>query len=163
MDLPQLPQVPLVGLVLVLGLLGVLVPGVPGTLLVWAGVLWWALHEGSPTAWGLLAGATALLLVVQVVKRLLPPRQLRGVGVTRRMVVYAGTGALLGFVLLPVLGTVPGFVGGIYLCERRRLGAHEEAWASVRAVMRAVGTSVLVELFACLLVVGAWVGTLLWA
>ncbi|MER5765742.1 DUF456 domain-containing protein [Streptomyces sp. NPDC002082] len=163
MDLPQLPQLLLVGLVLVLGLLAVLVPGAPGTLLVWAGLLWWALHEQTSAAWGLLAGATALLLVVQVVKWQLPPRRLRGVGVTRRMVVYAGAGAVLGFVLLPVVGAVPGFVGGIYLCERRRLGTHGEAWASVRAVMRAVGTSVLVELFACLLVVGAWVGAVLWA
>ncbi|WP_405487612.1 DUF456 domain-containing protein [Streptomyces sp. NBC_00096] len=159
----NLPQLLLVGLVLVLGLLGVLVPGVPGTWLVWAGVLWWALHERSPEAWGLLAGATALLLVVQVVKWQLPPRRLRGVGVTRRMVVYAGAGAVLGFVLVPVVGAVPGFVGGIYLCERQRLGTHGEAWASVRAVMRAVGTSVLVELFACLLVVGAWLGLAVWA
>lgn len=71
---------------------------------------------------------------------------------------FAGAGAVLGFVLVPVVGAVPGFVGGIYLCERRRLGTHGEAWASVRAVMRSVGTSVLVELFACLMVVGAWVG-----
>lgn len=163
MDVPQLPQLLLVGLVLLLGLIGVLVPGVPGTLLVWAGVLWWALHEQSTVAWTLLVSATALFLVVQVVKWQLPPRRLRGVGVTRRMVVYAGAGAVLGFVLLPVLGAVPGFVGGIYLCERLRLGARGEAWASVRAVMRAVGTSVLVELFACLLVVGAWAAALLWS
>ncbi|MCX5611487.1 MULTISPECIES: DUF456 domain-containing protein [unclassified Streptomyces] len=155
MDLPQLL---LVGLVLLLGTLGVLVPGVPGTWLVWAGLLWWTLHVRSATAWTLLVAATALLLVVQVVKWLLPPRRLRGVGVTRRMVVFAGAGAVLGFVLIPVLGAVPGFVGGIYLCERLRLGTHGEAWASVRAVMRAVGTSVLVELFACLLVAGAWLG-----
>ncbi|MCX5193662.1 DUF456 domain-containing protein [Streptomyces sp. NBC_00249] len=158
MDLPQLL---LVGLVLLLGLLGVMVPGVPGTWLVWAGVLWWALHERSGRAWTLLVAATALLLVVQVVKWLLPPRRLRGVGVTRRMAVYAGTGAVLGFVLLPVVGAVPGFVGGIYLCERLRLGARGEAWASVRAVMRAVGTSVLVELLACLMVAGAWLGAVL--
>ncbi|MEV7525336.1 DUF456 domain-containing protein [Streptomyces sp. NPDC091371] len=155
MDLPQLL---LVGLVLLLGVVGVLVPGVPGTWLVWAGLMWWALHERSALAWSLLVSATALLLVVQVVKWQLPPRRLRGAGVTRRMAVFAGAGALLGFVLVPVLGSVPGFVGGIYLCERLRLGTHGEAWASVRAVMRAVGTSVLVELFACLLVVGAWVG-----
>lgn len=153
----------LVGLVLLLGVLGVLVPGVPGTWLIWAGLLWWALHERSSVAWGLLVGATALLLVVQVVTWQLPPRRIRGVGVTRRMVVYAGAGAVLGFVLVPVVGTVPGFVGGIYLCERRRLGTHGEAWASTRAVMREVGTSVLVELFACLLVVGAWLGAVLWA
>ncbi|MFD7028762.1 DUF456 domain-containing protein [Streptomyces sp. NPDC059917] len=155
MDLPQLL---LVGLVLLLGVLGVLVPGVPGTLLVWAGLLWWAMHERTAPAWSLLVSATALLLVVQVVKWQLPPRRLRGVGVTRRMAVYAGAGALLGFVLVPVLGAVPGFMGGIYLCERRRLGGHGEAVTSLRAVMRAVGTSVLVELFACLLVTGAWLG-----
>ncbi|WP_330299244.1 DUF456 domain-containing protein [Streptomyces sp. NBC_00503] len=160
MDLPQLL---LVGLVLLLGVVGVLVPGVPGTWLVWAGVLWWAMHERSAAAWTLLVAATALLLVVQVVKWLLPPRRLRGVGVTRRMAAYAGAGAVLGFVLVPVVGAVPGFVGGIYLCERERLGSHGEALASVRAVMRAVGTSVLVELFACLLVVGAWAGMLVWA
>ncbi|MER6780200.1 MULTISPECIES: DUF456 domain-containing protein [unclassified Streptomyces] len=155
MDLPQLL---LVGLVLLLGVLGVLVPGVPGSWLVWAGVMWWALHVRSALAWSLLVAATALLLVVQVVEWQLPPRRLRGVGVTRRMTVYAGAGALIGFVVVPVLGAVPGFVGGVYLCERLRLGTHGEAWASVRAVMRAVGTSVLVELLACLMVVGAWLG-----
>ncbi|MCJ1680134.1 DUF456 domain-containing protein [Streptomyces sp. APSN-46.1] len=156
MDLPQLL---LVGLVLLLGVVGVMVPGVPGTWLVWAGLLWWALHERSSLAWTVLVSATALLLVVQVVKWLLPPRRLRGVvGATRRMAVYAGAGALVGFVALPVVGAVPGFVGGIYLCERLRLGTRGEAWASTRAVMRAVGTSVLVELFACLLVTSAWVG-----
>ncbi|MFD7909826.1 DUF456 domain-containing protein [Streptomyces sp. NPDC059752] len=155
MDLPQLL---LVGLVLLLGVVGVLIPGVPGTWLVWAGLLWWALHMRSASAWTLLVAATALLLVVQVVKWLLPPRRVRGLGITSRMVVLAGAGALLGFVLVPVVGAVPGFVGGIYLCERLRLGTRGEAWASVRAVMRAVGTSVLVELFACLVLVGAWVG-----
>ncbi|MFK0233118.1 DUF456 domain-containing protein [Streptomyces vinaceus] len=153
-----LPQLLLVGLVLLLGVVGVLVPGVPGSWLVWAGVLWWALHERSALAWSLLVAATALLLVVQVVEWQLPPRRLRGVGVTRRMAAYAGAGALLGFVVIPVVGAVPGFVGGVYLCERLRLGTHGEAWASVRAVMRAVGTSVLVELLACLMVVGAWLG-----
>lgn len=155
MDLLQLL---LVGLVLLLGVVGVLVPGVPGTWLVWAGLMWWAVQEHSALAWSLLVAATALLLVVQVVKWQLPPRQLRGVGITPRMAAFAGAGAVLGFVLVPVLGAVPGFVGGIYLCERLRLGTHGEAWTSVRTVMRAVGTSVLVELFACLLVMGAWVG-----
>ncbi|MFE1788260.1 DUF456 domain-containing protein [Streptomyces sp. NPDC059525] len=158
MDLPQLL---LVGLVLLLGVVGVLVPGVPGTWLVWAGVLSWALHEQTAPGWALLAGSTVLLLVVQVVKGRLPPRRLRGVGVTRRMVRYAGAGALVGFVVVPLVGAVPGFVGGIYLCERRRLGTHGEAVASVRAVMRAVGTSVLVELMACLTVVAAWGVTVL--
>ncbi|MEU0662157.1 DUF456 domain-containing protein [Streptomyces lavendulocolor] len=154
-------QLLLVGLVMLLGLFGVLVPGVPGAWLVWAAVMWWALHVQTGVAWWLLVGTTALLLVTQVVVWQLPARRLRGVGVTRRMVVYAGVGALVGFVLLPVVGAVPGYVGGIYLCERLRLGGHGPAMTSTRTVMRAVGTSVLVELFACLLIVGAWMGAVL--
>lgn len=155
-------QLLMAGLVMLLGLLGVLVPGVPGPWLVWAAVMWWSLQEQSGLAWALLVGATVVLLVDQVVVWLLPPRRLRGVGVTRRMAAFAGVGALTGFFLVPVVGAVLGFIGGIYGSERRRLGGHGPAAASTRAVMRAVGTSVLVELFACLLVVGAWVGVVLW-
>lgn len=74
------------------------------------------------------------------------------------MGVYAGVGAFLGFVLLPVLGAIPGFIGGIYLSERLRLGHHGAAKAATRTAMRSGGSSVLAELFACLLVAGGWVG-----
>ncbi|MBT2364183.1 DUF456 domain-containing protein [Streptomyces sp. ISL-10] len=154
-------QLLMAGGVMLLGLLGVLLPGVPGRLLVWAAVLWWAMHELSGAAWALLMGATAVLLIIQVIVWLLPPRRLRGVAVTRRTALYAGVGALVGFVVLPVVGAVPGFIGGIYVCERRRLGGHGQAKASTRAAMRAAGTSVLVELFGCLLVVAAWVAVVL--
>ncbi|MGW1881433.1 DUF456 domain-containing protein [Streptomyces sp. NPDC001970] len=151
-------QLFLVGMVMLLGLVGVLVPGVPGTWLVWSGVLWWSLHAQTNLAWWILVGATALLLVDQVVVWQLGPRRMRGAGITPRMALFAGLGALAGFVLLPVVGTVVGFVGGVYVSERLRLGGHGEAVTSTRTVMRAAGTSVLVELLGCLLVVGAWVG-----
>lgn len=105
-------QLLLVGLVMLLGLLGVLIPGVPGRWLVWAAVMWWSLHEKTGTAWALLVGATVVLLVDQVLVWLLPPRRVRDVGVTRRMVVSAGVGALIGFFLIPVVGAIPGFIGG---------------------------------------------------
>ncbi|MFI9742614.1 MULTISPECIES: DUF456 domain-containing protein [unclassified Streptomyces] len=155
-------QLLMVATVMLLGLFGVLTPGVPGTWLVWAAMLWWSLHERSDLAWILLASSTGLLLLTQVVVWQLPPRRFRGAGITRRMIVYAGVGALLGFVLIPVLGAIPGFVGGIYLAERLRLGGHGQARAATRTVMRAAGTSILVELFACLLIVGAWAGAVIW-
>ncbi|MFI1396929.1 DUF456 domain-containing protein [Streptomyces sp. NPDC020681] len=155
-------QLLLAGLVMLLGLLGVFLPGVPGRWLVWAGVLWWSMQDKSGLAWFLLVGSTAVLLIDQVAVWQLPPRRMRGVGVTRRMAAWAGVGALIGFFLLPVVGAIPGFIGGIYGTERVRLGGHGPAMASTRAVMRAIGTSVLVELFACLLVVGAWVGAVIW-
>jgi uncharacterized protein YqgC (DUF456 family) len=152
----------LVGVVVVLGLCGVLVPGVPGSWLVWAAVLWWAVTDPQPLAWALLVGATAVLLLSLAVCAALPPRRLRRSGATPRMGVYAGSGAFLGFVLLPVLGALPGFVAGVYLHERLRLGGHGEAMAALRTTMRSGGSSVLTELFACLLIAGAWLGAVLW-
>ncbi|MDX3803157.1 DUF456 domain-containing protein [Streptomyces sp. AK04-3B] len=152
----------LVGLVVLLGLCGVLVPGVPGSWLVWAAILWWALEDPQPVAWAVLVGATVALLVSQVVRWSLPPRRLRASGATPRMAVYAGLGAFLGFFLVPVFGAIPGFMGGVYLSERLRLGRHGEARAALRRAMRSGGSSVLAELFTCLLIMGAWLGAVLW-
>ncbi|WP_328479008.1 DUF456 domain-containing protein [Streptomyces sp. NBC_00377] len=155
-------QLLLVGLVILLGLCGVLVPGVPGSWLVWAAVLWWALEDPQPVSWAVLVGATVTLFLSQVVRWALPPRRLRESGATPRMAAYAGLGAFLGFFLFPVLGAIPGFMGGIYLSERLRLGRHGEARAALRTAMRSGGSSVLTELFTCLLIMGAWLGAVLW-
>ncbi|RDG35073.1 DUF456 domain-containing protein [Streptomyces corynorhini] len=156
-------QLVLVGLVMLLGLLGVLVPGVPGQAIVWAAVLWWALTDTTRPAWGVLIGATALLLFHQALRPLLPARRPRRTGAPHRTLVTGGVAGIVGFFVVPVAGGIAGFVGGIYGAERVRLGSHRYGWASTRTVMRAAGCSLLVELFACLLVVGAWLGTVIWA
>ncbi len=79
-----------------------------------------------------------------------------------RLAQWAGWGALAGFVVVPVVGAVPGALVGLYVAERVRLGRRDDAAASVRDVLRRGGWRVLVELFACLLVAGAWVGALVW-
>ncbi|MFI8891234.1 DUF456 domain-containing protein [Streptomyces paradoxus] len=152
----------LVGLVILLGLCGVLLPTMPGSLLVWAAVMWWALKDPQPVAWWVLVGATVLMLVSQAVRWALPPRRLRMNGTTRRMLACAGAGSLLGFVLVPVLGAIPGFLAGVYLFERVRLGRHADAVAALRTVMRAGGSGILTELFTCQLIAAAWVGAVFW-
>ncbi|MFG2133852.1 DUF456 domain-containing protein [Streptomyces sp. NPDC048751] len=152
----------LVGLVILLGLCGVLVPGVPGSWLVWSAVLWWALKDPQPVAWGVLVGATVALLLSQVARWALPPRRLRPGDIPRRTAVYAGTGSFLGFFLIPVLGAIPGFLGGIYLAERLRLGRPGAARAALRTVMRSGGWSILAELFTCQLIAAAWLVAVLW-
>ncbi|MEU3504632.1 DUF456 domain-containing protein, partial [Streptomyces hundungensis] len=37
-----------------------------------------------------------------------------------------------------------------------------DGWTSARMVLRAGGYSVMAELFACLLVAGAWLGAVIW-
>ncbi|MFB6780380.1 MULTISPECIES: DUF456 domain-containing protein [unclassified Streptomyces] len=150
-----------VGLVILLGLVGVLVPGVPGQAIVWAAVLWWALTDMTPTAWAVLIGATVLLLLNQALKPLLRPRRPREAGAPRRTLMLGGIAGIVGFFLVPVVGGILGYVGAIYGAERLRLGSGGAARTSLRSVMRATGYSVLVELFACLLVTGAWLGAVL--
>ncbi|MER5983652.1 DUF456 domain-containing protein [Streptomyces sp. NPDC001787] len=155
-------QLVAVGLVMLLGLVGVLVPGVPGQAIVWAAVLWWALADTTPVAWSVLIGATAVLLLNQALRPLLPPRRPGESGTPRKTLMIGGVTAIVGFFVLPVVGGILGYVGAIYGAERLRLGSRGAGWTSVRSVMRATGFSVLVELFACLLVAGAWLGAVLW-
>ena len=151
-------QVSLIGAVMLLGLVGVSAPGVPGTLLCWAALLWWATQQHTNLTWGVLAGATGLLAVAQVVVWLMPSRRIRDSGVSWRTVMEASGVAIPGFFVLPVIGAPLGFAGAIYVHERARLGGgHRTAWTATRRVMRTVGGSVLVELMACLLVTGTWV------
>jgi uncharacterized protein YqgC (DUF456 family) len=151
-------QLCLIGAVILLGLVSVPAPGVPGTLLCWGAVLWWATSEHTSLTWGVLAGATGLLAVAQVVVWLLPNRRIRDSGVTWRTIMNAGAVAIAGFFLLPVLGAILGFTGTLYVTERVRLGGgHRTAWTATRTAMRAVGNSVLVELMACLFVTAGWI------
>ncbi|MFE9937786.1 DUF456 domain-containing protein [Streptomyces hirsutus] len=152
----------LTGVVILFGLCGVLLPGVPGSWLVWAAIMWWALKDPRPVAWWVLVGATVVLFLSQVVRWTLPHRRLEAGGIDGRVLAYAGTGSFLGFVLVPVLGAVPGFVAGVYVCERIRLGRHGEAVTATRTAMRSGGWSVLTELFTCLLITAAWLGTVIW-
>lgn len=155
-------QLVAVGLVMLLGLVGVLVPGVPGQAIVWAAVLWWALTDmtcgrlGRPDR---RDGADAAEPGPETAAATAPPGRVRGAsadsddrrgrgdrGLLRRA---RGRGIL-------------GYVGAIFGAERLRLGSRGAGWASVRSVMRATGYAVLVELFCCLLVAGAWLGAVLW-
>ncbi|GGU46354.1 membrane protein [Streptomyces albospinus] len=154
-------QLVAVGLVMLLGVFGVLVPGIPGPLIVWAGLLWWATTERASSAWAVLMAATAVLLLNQVLKRLLPARSLRDAGSPYRTLFLAGVAGIAGFFLIPVVGVLLGSVGGLYVLQRVRLGSHGDARAATRTAMRAIGLSVLVELSACLVVMGAWVGALI--
>jgi uncharacterized protein YqgC (DUF456 family) len=157
----------LAGAVILLGLCGVLAPGVPGSWLVWAGVLWWALNDPRPTAWAVLVGATLLLLLARLLRMQFAHGQdSRTTPFGRRSDLrgYAGIGAFAGFFLIPVVGAAPGFLTGLYLHERvRERRRPREARAAVRSLMRSGGTVLLVELYAALLVLGAWLLTVLTA
>jgi uncharacterized protein YqgC (DUF456 family) len=151
----------LVGIAILVGLVGVVVPALPGLLLVWGAVLVWALVERTAAAWVLLAAATALVAVSQVVKYLVPSRRMRAAGVPIVSLAAGGLVGAVGFFVIPVVGAFLGFVLGVYLAERLRLGNHALAWSSTRHALKAAGLSILIELAAGLLVASAWLATVL--
>jgi len=151
----------LVGLAILVGLLGVIVPVLPGLLLVWGAVLVWALVERTTLAWVVLAVATVLVVVGEVVKFLIPSRRMRAAGVPATSLAAGGVLAIVGFFVIPVVGGPIGFVLGVYLAERARLPGHAEAWPSTLHAIKAAGLSVAIELGAGLLVAGTWLGAVI--
>jgi hypothetical protein len=151
----------LLGAVIGIGLLGILVPLLPGAPLVWLAILIWATEEQSRTGWVVLAVASVAIGVTQVARFVLPGRRMQAAGVPRRSMLLGAALGLIGFFVIPVLGLVLGFLLGIYLGERHRLGDRASAVASTRTTVRAVGTSVLIELTGGLLAAGAWVTAVL--
>jgi uncharacterized protein len=148
--------VALIGTAIIVGLVGIVVFIVPGLLIVWAAVVVWALVERTPLAWAVLAVATLLALAGTVVKYLLPGQRMRDAGVPGRSIIFGGLLGFVGFFVIPVVGLFIGFILGIYLAERVRLGAHGQAWPSTLHALKAVGLSILIELFAGLLIAAAW-------
>jgi uncharacterized protein len=146
----------LVGLCIAIGLLGIVVPILPGLFLIWGGITVWALFERDTTAWVVLAAATALVVVSQVVKYLVPGRRLRNAGVPTRGIVIGVALGVIGFFVIPVIGLFLGFVAGIYLVEWLRLRSHEPAWQSTMQALKAVGLAILIELLTGLLIATGW-------
>ncbi len=146
----------LAGLMIVVGLLGIVLPVLPGLLLCWAGVLVWAIAEQTSWAWTVLGVATLVFAIGSVVKYLLPGRRMRDAGVPLATLVIGTVLGIVGFFVVPVLGMIVGFVAGIYLAERVRLGDNSAAWPSTVASLKAVGFSMAIELLTGLLILVAW-------
>ena len=146
----------LIAVVIAVGIAGIIVPVLPGTILVLGAVLVWALEIATTTGWVVFAVATTLLAAGTVVKYLVPGRRLKASGVPNRTLLVGALLAFIGFFVVPVVGLLIGFVLGIYLAERARVGA-ARAWPSTTAALRAVGVSILIELVAAFLAAVTWV------
>lgn len=145
-----------VALVIVVGLVGVLVPVLPGVLLVLAAILVWAVDLGERTGWIVLGVAAGLLVLGTVAKYAVPGRRLKDAGIPSSTQ-WTGVGfGVVGFFVVPVVGLFLGFVLGMYVAERRRVGARA-AGPSTRAALAAVGLSLLIELSSGVLAALTWV------
>ena len=144
-----------VGIAILVGLAGIVVPVLPGSVLILVAVIAWAAEIGTSTAWAVAAVAGVLLVIGTVVKYAIPGKKLKAT-VPNSTLLFGGLGAIVGFFVIPVVGALVGFPVGVYVAERRRVGA-EGAWPSTKAALKAIGVSIFIEFVAGLLAAGVWV------
>jgi len=145
------------GVAVLAGVLGVLLPVLPGLLVCWLGVLFWAVFGSAGGGrWAVFGLATAVAVAGTVVKYLWPGKRLKNTGVPTSSLLAGGVLGLIGFFVVPVVGLVLGFVLGVWLAERARLGAGQ-AWPSTKQALAAVGLAMLVEFAAAIGIAAIWV------
>lgn len=150
----------LVGLALAVSAAGIVVPVLPGTMLALVALLVWAVLTGGAVAWSAFAIMALVLGLGQLLKYLLPHKSMTAAGVPGRSILVGGVAAIIGFFVIPVVGLVVGFIGGVYLAEHARLRQWDQARTSTWVAMKATGFSILIELGALLLAASIWVGAL---
>ena len=146
-----------VGVLLFVALIGVVVQILPGALLAGGAVIVWGIVQGGGVGWSVAGAALVLTAAGQVVKLLLAGRYLNRSGVPNSTMVWGGVVGIVGFFVIPVIGVFVGFPLGVYVAERVRLKAHPPAWNSTVVSLKATGLTIVIELFATLLVAVAWV------
>lgn len=145
----------LVGLAIVVGLAGIIIPILPGVLLIAGALLGWALVESSATGWTVFGIALVVLVIGQVVKYLIPGRQLKA-AVPTKTLVFGALGAVVGFFVIPFIGVFVGFPLGVYAAELARVGS-AAAGTSTRHALKAMGLGIVIELASAVLASAAWV------
>lgn len=145
-----------IAVAIAVGIVGVLLPILPGSVLVLAAIAVWAAEVGGSTAWLVFAVAATFIVIGTIVKYAVPGRRLQLSGIPASTQWVGALGAVVGFFVVPVVGLFLGFVVGVYVAERLRLGA-KAAWPSTKAALRAVGLSILIELAAATLAACVWV------
>lgn len=150
------------GLVMLVGLVAIVLPVLPGLLIVWLGVLLWAMDTSSATGWWTLAGATGLIAIGVTLEYMIPGKRMRRAGVKTSTLLIAVVFAIVGAIVIPVIGLFLGFPAGIYLVERVRRGGHSEAWGATKHALRAVGLNILIELATGISVMVMWLIVVIW-
>lgn len=151
----------LVALVIFVGLVGIVLPLLPGLLLVYAAIAVWAVVEHDAVSWVTLGLVTAVIAATTTVKYLWPARRMRAAEVPTATLIVGAVVGIVGFFVIPVVGLLIGFIGGVFVAELTRCRDYRRAWASTVQAVKGVALSIGVELFGGLCAAGLWLGAVL--
>lgn len=149
-------QVWIPALLIAVGMVGIVVPVLPGLLLTLLAVLLWAWSVGGTGAW-VVFGICVIWFAAGVTGQyLIPGKRLKAEGVgTGQLVIAVVTGLVMIFVI-PIVGFFVGFVGALFLMAWNQSHDLSAAWRRTRSALRAVLTSVGIELLAAVAIALTW-------
>lgn len=136
----------LVAVTMAVGLVGTLLPFLPGLVLILGAAIAYGVLQGFGAV-----GAVAMFVIVgffivgSVVSLLLARRSAARSGVPRMSLLAAVAGGIVGMIVIPVFGFVPGAIIGMLLAERARLRDWAAAWRVTFAAVKGYAFGMLVE------------------
>ncbi|MGL4305608.1 MAG: DUF456 domain-containing protein [Mycobacteriaceae bacterium] len=145
-----------IGVIIFCGLVGIVLPIIPGVVLVFGGITAWAIMQGSATGWLVFAVCTGLLVISGIIKYTWPGQKMRAAGVAKTSVMVGALAGIVGFFVIPVIGLFIGFIAGVFAAEFYRQEDTAKAWTSTIHAAKAVGISILIELFGALVASAIW-------
>ncbi|WEV78958.1 DUF456 domain-containing protein [Janibacter cremeus] len=146
----------------VVGVIGIVLPVLPGLLLCVGAVLLWAIDTGGTLAWLTFGVALVLYLTGVSLQLLIPGRRMKREGVGGLTLLLGVVGAVVGVVVIPLLGLPIGFVAGIFAAEYLRFHQLDRAWSATKSALRGVLHSMGIELTTALAIAISWtIGILL--
>jgi hypothetical protein len=149
-----------VGAALLVGLAGTVMSRLPGVPLSWTAVLVWASIKPSTLAWTVVGVATLLAVANYLLQHRMAGGAWSELSVADRSWIIGSAVAVAGLFLARLPGLIFGFVGGVYLAERRRLtkeGTARNAAARPGAQQVAVlNRAALVEFTTATAISAAW-------
>jgi uncharacterized protein YqgC (DUF456 family) len=146
----------LVGLAIVVGLIGIVVPVLPGTVLAGGAIGVWAAVEQQ---WWLLAIVILLTVMALALSLVIPARTARDKASKWALAVGA-VAALAGMFVIPVVGAIVGFLGGVFATELVRLREPSPAWSATWSTTKSIGLTMAIEFAVVLVMAALWVSAL---
>lgn len=143
--------------VMLLGLVGTVVPVVPGLVVIWLAAVVYGLVAGFGSVGTLaFAAMTVFAIAGTIAKFALPHRGGASRGAPATSLLAGLAGAVVGVVVIPVVGLPIGAVVGVWLAETARLRDARAAWRVTVGVLRGFGLAALVEFSLGTVMIGCW-------
>ncbi|GAA2000193.1 DUF456 domain-containing protein [Brevibacterium samyangense] len=146
----------LAGIAILVGCVGIVVPILPGSILIGLAALVWAFFIGGATGWVTFGIIAVLVAIGMSASWVLTGKKLKERDIPNRSLLLGGLLAVVGFFVVPVVGLLLGFVGGLYLAEYLRLREARTAWDSSWTAIKAAGVGIVVEFSCAALATGAF-------